>query len=156
MKEILQNTIEQLRFHVMKNLELVRENEREIKEILKEPVSVTRARILSDKYDYSKKVLSENNDFINLQLSIINFIYKYKHVWEQHQQECEPSVVAQTETKQLSKEECFQLTVDSKMEYGPSHPFFYDEVFYLSLLEFYEQQENYEKCDELVKKRKFS
>lgn len=153
MKEILQTTIEQLRFHVMKNLELVRENEREIKEMLKEPVSVARARSLSDKYDFSKKVLAENNDFINLQLSIINFIYKYKHVWD-HQQE--PTGGFDIETPELTKEECFQLTVESKMEFGPTHPFYYDDSFYQNLLEFYEERENYEKCDELIKKRKFA
>lgn len=150
MKELLQNTIEQLRFHVMKNLEVVRENEREIKEMLKEPVSVARARILSDKYDFSKKVLSENNDFINLQLSIINFIYKYKQVWDQ---ETEMAVVQETEPVALTREECFQLTVESKLDYGPNHPFYYDDNFYNNLLEFFQQSENYEKCDELVKKR---
>ena len=150
MKELLQNTIEQLRFHVMKNLELVRENEREIKEMLKEPVSVARARVLSDKYDYSKKVLAENNDFINLQLSIINFIYKYKLVWEQ---ETEMAVVQEAEPVVLTREECFQLTVESKLDYGPQHPFYYDDSFYNNLLEFFQQRENYEKCDELVKKR---
>lgn len=150
MKEILQSTIEQLRFHVMKNLELVRENEREIKEMLKEPVSVARARILSDKYDFSKKVLAENNDFINLQLSIINFIYKYKGVWEK---ESEPALVQEAEPVNLTREECFQLTVESKMQYGPEHPFYYDDSFYDNLLEFYKERENYEKCNELVKKR---
>lgn len=150
MKEILQNTIEQLRFHVMKNLELVRENEREIKEMMNEPVSVARARILSDKYDYSKKVLSENNDFINLQLSIINFVYKYKHVWDQ---ENELAVVNDCQPVALTREECFQLTVEAKMDYGPNHPFYYDDSFYFNLMEYYQQQEDYEKCDELVKKR---
>lgn len=150
MKELLQNTIEQLRFHVKKNLELVRENEREIKEMLKEPVTVARARVLSDKYDYSKKVLSENNEFINLQMSIINFIYKHKHIWDQLN---EPAMVQEGEPVALTREEYFQLTVESKVEYGPSHPFFYDDDFYANLMEFYQQHENYEKCDELVKKR---
>ncbi len=150
MKEILQNTIEQLRFHVMKNLELVRENEREIKEMIQEPVSVSRARVLTEKYDYSKKVLSENNDFINLQLSIINFIYKYKHVWEQVG---ELAPVNEIEYNNLTRDECFQLTVDSKIDFCPSHPYYHDEIFYINLLEYYQEQENYEKCDELVKKR---
>lgn len=149
MKEILQNTIEQLRFHVMKNLELVRENEREIKEMLKDPVSASRARQLTEKYDYSKKVLAENNDFINLQLSIINFIYKYKNVWDQ---EKEMAVVAEIPAS-LTREECFQLTIDSKLEFDPNHPFFFDDSFFITLLEFYQDQENYEKCNELVKNR---
>lgn len=149
MKETLQITIEQLRFHVMKNLELVRENEREIKEMLKEPVTVARARVLSDKYDFSKKVLSENNDFINLQLSIINFIYKYKHVWDAENEMDDNDI----ENITLTRDECFQLTIESKMEYGPEHPFYYDDLFYENLMEFYQQEEDYEKCDELIKKR---
>lgn len=150
MKELLQNTIEQLRSHVMKNLEMVRENENEIREMLQEPVSVVRASLLSEKYEYSKKVLAENNDFINLQLSIINFIYKYKHIWEQ---EKELAVTSEIENVHLSREECFQLTIDSKMSFGPNHPFFNDENFFHNLLDFFQEQEDYEKCDELVKKR---
>ncbi len=151
MKEILQTTIEQLRFHVMKNLELVRENEREIKEILKEPVSPSKAQILSEKYDYSKRVLAENNDFINLQLSIINFIYKYKGVWEQ---EGELAPVSEIQTTSLSRDECFQLTIDSKLAFDSKHPFYNDESFFDNLLDFFKAQENYEKCDELVKMKK--
>lgn len=151
MKEILQSTIEQLRIHVMKNLELVRENEREIKDMLKEPVSPSRAQILSEKYDYSKKVLAENNDFINLQLSIINFIYKYKCVWDQ---EKELAVVSGIQMTSLSRDECFQLTIDSKLQFGPDHPFFNDENFFDNLLEFFKEREDYEKCDALVKLKK--
>jgi hypothetical protein len=151
MKEILQTTIEQLRFHVMKNLELVRENEREIKEMLKDPVSPTKAQILSEKYDYSKRVLAENNDFINLQLSIINFIYKYKGVWEK---ESELAPVNEAQTASLSRDECFQLTIDSKLAFDPKHPFYNDESFFDNLLEFFKARENYEKCDELVKTKK--
>ncbi len=151
MKEILQTTIEQLRFHVMKNLELVRENEREIKEMLKEPVSPNKAQILSEKYDYSKRVLAENNDFINLQLSIINFIYKYKGVWEQ---EGELAPVNEVQAASLSRDECFQLTIDSKLRFDSKHPFYNDDSFFDNLLEFFKAQENYEKCDELVKTKK--
>lgn len=151
MKEILQTTIEQLRFHVMKNLELVRENEREIKEMLKEPVSPVKAQILSEKYDYSKRVLAENNDFINLQLSIINFIYKYKGVWDQ---EGELAPVNEVQAASLSRDECFQLTIDSKLTFDSKHPFYNDESFFDNLLEFFKARENYEKCDELVKVKK--
>ncbi|NJO69870.1 MAG: hypothetical protein HC830_11840 [Bacteroidetes bacterium] len=142
MKELLQSTIEQLRLHVMKNLELVRENEREIKEMLQEPVSVSRARTLTEKYNFSKKVLAENNDFINLQLSVINFIYKYKDLWGQE------AVLVEVEKSvpvEISREECFQLTVESRMDFGPDHPYFNDEGFFGNLLEYYQLQENYEK-----------
>lgn len=150
MKELLQTTIEQLRFHVMKNLELVRENEQQIKEMLKEPVSSTNAHILSDKYDFSKKKLAENNDFINLQLSIINFVYKYKSIWDKKN---EMACVQENVPEVISREECFQLTIDSKIEFGPNHPYYYDDSFFYNLLEFYKEQEDYEKCDEIVKKR---
>lgn len=152
MKDLLQNTIEQLRSHVMKNLELVRENEKEIKEMLEEPVSATRARALSDKYEYSKKILAENNDFINLQLSIINFIYKYKSVWGQ---ETVMAVVEEVKAQQeISRDECFELTVESKMEFDSRHPYFDDDSFFNQMLEFFQQEEDYERCDALVKMRR--
>jgi hypothetical protein len=152
MKDLLQNTIEQLRSHVMKNLELVRENEREIKEMLKEPVSVSRAQALTDKYEYSKKVLAENNDFINLQLSIINFIYKYKNVWGQEEV---MAVVEEVKAQQkISRDECFELTIGAKMKFDSEHPYFNDDDFFNQILEFFQQQEDYERCDALVKMRK--
>lgn len=150
MKELLQATIEQLRFHVMKNLELVRENEHQIREMLKMPVSEDRAFVLSDKYDFSKKKLAENNDFINLQLSIINFVHKYKGVWDKKN---EMACVREPGLPYLTRQECFQLTIDAKMEYGPDHPFYDDDSFFYHLLEFYKSREDYEKCDEIVKKR---
>jgi hypothetical protein len=149
MKELLQSTVEQLRFHVMKNLELVRENEKQIKDMLKTPVTKSGAQLLAERYEFSKKTLSENNDFINLQLSIINFIYKYKHVWESER----AVSCAEVAPVAVTREECFQMTVESKIEYDPNHPFYYDDNFYNNLLEFFQLQENYEKCDELVKKR---
>jgi ferredoxin len=94
--------------------------------------------------------LAKVRNFINLQLSIINFVHKYKGVWDKKN---EMACVREPGLPYLTRQECFQLTIDAKMEYGPDHPFYDDDSFFYHLLEFYKSREDYEKCDEIVKKR---
>lgn len=152
MKDLLQKSIDQLRNHVLQNLEKVRENEKEIRELLKSPATDTRTNILNVKYDISRKLLTENNDFINMQLSILNFINKYRQIIVPVE---ELETVHQSITKEaLTKEECFQMTIESRIEFGPLHPFFADNAFISELLGYYQQIEDYEKCAEIMKIRK--
>jgi hypothetical protein len=152
MKDLLQKSIEHLREHVLHNLEKVKENEKDIRELLKCPISISRNQLLTGKYEVSRMILAENNDFINMQLTLLNFINKYRPV-------IEPEGVLEgvhnhSIAAPLTKEECFQMTVESRIEFGPSHPFFADEDFISNLVGFYQQQENYEKCAEIINMRK--
>lgn len=149
MKDLMQKTIELLKHRVNRNLEIIRQNQKVIKEILKEPVSDERSDRLKEKYDINKNLLHENNDFINMQLNLINFIDKYKN----------SLVLTASSSNSGSQEEdegvdYFELTVSGSMPYDARHPFFDDEDFYNELLQYYQDKEDYEMCGQLVNLRK--
>lgn len=149
MKEQLQQTIEHLRQHVLKNIDLIKANESHIREVLNWPVSSERAKELDESYKFSKTLLSENNDFINLQVAVMNFMNKYKNVFQN-----EPvKVVVQSDPKgktQLSRDEYFKLTIENAIPFDPGHPYFNDQHFYNDLFSFYQGAENYEMCADLL------
>lgn len=154
MKEQLQQTIEQLRQHVLKNIGLIKANEKHIREVLTWPVSGERTKELEESYKFSKTLLTENNDFINLQVTVMNFINKYKNVFEKEQQPVQVIVQSQQkEEAKLSREDYFKLTVENAIEFNNDHPYFNDEHFYDELLKYYEDIENYEMCAALLQKK---
>lgn len=155
MKEQLQQTIEQLRQHVLKNISLIKANEKHIREVLTWPVSSERTKELDESYNFSKTLLTENNEFINLQVTVMNFINKYKNVFEKEQQPVK--VIAQSEQKEeakLSREDYFKLTVENAIEFNNNHPYYNDEPFYDELFKHYQDIENYEMCAVLLQSKR--
>jgi len=53
----------------------------------------------------------------------------------------------------LSYHDCLELTINGIIEYNIKNPFFFDDDFYNDILKYYIEQEDYEKCS-LVKRRK--
>lgn len=154
MKDQLQQVIEIMRSHVLNNLDLIKTNESHIREVLNWPQSSERTNELNDSYKYSKNLLSENNDFINLQVSIMNLLNKYKYIFET---EATVKVSAPSNTmygQALSRDDYFKLTIENDMAFDSDHPYFQDHEFYSDLLLYFEQVENYEMCAELMKSKK--
>ena len=145
MKELMQQSIKVLKEKVNSNLEVIKENQQEIKEILKEPFSEDRSRRLKEKYDLNKTLLMENNDFINVQLTLINFMDKYKN----------SMVMAEVSSiRNLSANapvDFFKATVNGQLPFNERHPLFNDEKFFHKLMAHYQNNEEYEKCEELMK-----
>ena len=77
MKKIMNNLLEALRERVVQNLSIIRQNEVEIKKILKEPLSAQRSYNLNNRYELSKKVLKENQENLDIQHKITAFINKH-------------------------------------------------------------------------------
>jgi hypothetical protein len=153
MKEELQQTIELLRQHVLKNIDLIKANEAHIKDVLNWPVTIDRTKELSDSYGFSKNLLSENNDFINLQVSIMNFINKYKKVFDSEQPVKVDVFSVAGKQSQLSRDDYFKLTIEKDIEFNPSHPYYSDIDFFNQLINYYQETENYEMCALLIKSR---
>jgi hypothetical protein len=153
MKDQLQHVIETMRRHVMKNLELIKANEGHIREVLNWPLSADRTKELNDSYQLSKTLLSENNDFINLQVTIMNFLNKYKQLAED---ESMVNVAASNvqQNQYLSREDYFKLTIDRDIAFDASHPYYHDKEFFNELFTYFEQSENYEMCAQLIKLKK--
>lgn len=145
MKDLIQKTITVLKLKVKTNLELINKNQIKINEILREPTSTKRNEIFEKHYELNKSLLAENNDFINIQLTLINFLEKYKSssVLENNQQKATVTIVK-------NKEELFSLTINGTISFDPDHPLYNDNSFFNKLMDYYQSTEEYEKCQELM------
>lgn len=146
MKDLIQKTVALLKQKVKENLEQINENQLKIKEILKQPTSAERTFNFEKHYEVNKNLLAENNDFINIQLTLINFLEKYKNS-NLFEEESESAI----DVNSIKDEkELFDLTVKHLVPYNENHPKFDDKNFYGKLLKFYQEHELYEKCQELI------
>jgi hypothetical protein len=145
MRELLQKTIDELKRRVKNNLAAINCNQKIIKELLAQPNTKERAKEFEQYYDANKKLLQENNDFINIQLTLINFLDKYQKtaVLDENM-----SVV---DIYSISDEaEVLDLTIKGIVAFNEEHPRFNDGDFIDKMIEYYGQQEEYEKCSELL------
>jgi hypothetical protein len=153
MKAQIQRIIEKLKRRVKENLEIINQNQSKISELLKQPFSSERTYHIDKIYAVNKALLNENNDFINLQLTLLNFIEKYKSTMVM---EDDDDFVDFNPIALLDDNELFELTVQGKLNYECGHPKFEDNDFFNRLLDYYATLEAYEKCNFLLglKKKK--
>lgn len=151
MKEQLQQTIEFLRQHVLKNIEMIKANEVHIREVLNWPISNERTKELNESYKFSKNLLTENNEFINLQVSIMNFINKYKNIFETIEPVQVNAQTSQLNQANLTRDDYFKLTIENDITFNFNHPYFNDQDFFNELFNYYQETENYEMCAILLK-----
>jgi len=149
MIELIQKTITLLKLKVKSNLELINKNQVKIKEILKEPNSSKRTTMFEEHYETNKTLLAQNNDFISIQLTLINFLEKYK----------DSSILKDNtpiiEFESLKNEkELFDLTVAGAITFDENHPQYNNESFFKRLLKHYQDIEAYEKCQALINLKK--
>ena len=79
MKKLIHEIIELLRAQVKKNLEVINYNEEIIRKLSSHPESAHSMETYQKHYTENKSLITENNDFANLQLTLMNFLKKYKH-----------------------------------------------------------------------------
>lgn len=152
MKALIQRTIDLLKKKVKENLETINRNQALLNELLKQPVSAERTYHVDKNYASNKTLLSENNDYISLQLTLVNFLGKYK---DQLAEKTEIELQPETDTLSfLDDEELFDLTVQGKIGFENNHPKFRDEIFFNRLLSYYASREAYEKCNALLSTKK--
>ena len=148
MKDMIKRTIELLKDKVKCNLLEIQNNQKEIRSLLNQPVSEERSTELEEKYAINKILLTENNDFINVQLTLTNFYEKYNDsdVFRSREMVSVP-------VQPMNMNECFEQTVDNKLAYNEDHPYYNDDKFFKKLIHYYEKLEDYERCSQLVKER---
>ena len=151
MKELIQRAIAILKLHVKNNLEVINQNQSKIKEILKAPASSERSVNFEKHYEVNKNLLAENNDFINVQLTLINFLEKYKNSPILQDSQPLSDIVSIND-----EEEIFTLTVGGSLPFDKDHPNYNDEAFFIKLLDYYQEREEYEECQKLLNQRQNS
>jgi len=147
MKVLIQHTIELLKRRVKENLDTINHNQVEIRQLLKQPLSAERTYHIEKHYDINKVLINENNDFINLQVSLLNFMEKYKDSPIMDDEEL-PEL---TPDLYLDDHELFELTIQGKLTFDLSHPRFEDAEFFEKLMRYFSAVEAYEKCNALLK-----
>jgi hypothetical protein len=151
MKELLNTVLESLKSKVFENIEAAKKNEENIRELLLNPETYERAYQLQLKFDFNHRILRENQDFLELQLKIVNFINKYRHT-----DLMQMPLVENAKTDQ-SNVDYFAETIAGHIAFNKYHPYYLDETFINMLLEHYQQEEKYEECQRLSEiKRKIT
>lgn len=146
MQELIQKTVDTLKSRVKRNLKAINKNQKVIKELLNEPNTPDRAIEFEKYYSANKTLLQENNDYINIQLTLINFLEKYKGTAVLD--ETLPLVDIYSITDEV---EVFDLTVKGIVSFNEGHPKYNDGSFIDKMIEHYEKTEEYERCEKLLK-----
>jgi hypothetical protein len=144
MRELFQKTIDILKKRVKNNLKAINANQKVIKELLNQPNTAERAMEFDRYYNANKTLLQENNDYINIQLTLINFLEKYKGTAVLD--DAMPVVDIYSITDEV---EVLDLTLKGVVVFNENHPKFHDTDFIDKLIAHYESLEQYEKCQEL-------
>lgn len=147
MKDMIKKAIEVLKDKVKCNLLEIQSNQKEIRGLLKQPVTAERSALLEEKYASNKALLAENNDFINVQLTLTNFLDKYNN------SDFFETALVSTPKRFTNEKECFELTINGQIPFNVQHPFYNDDKFFNKLLAYYQNIEDYESCSRLVKEK---
>lgn len=142
MKELFRQIIEDMKNKVIDNLDVVKEYEGDIKDLSSQPESYARSFNLQMKRRRSRQILNDNLDYLELQLKIINFVDKYRN----------DDFMKMTLPPRIIKGvDYFKETIEGRMTFNDSHPYFKDEAFIDRLMQYYLSIEDYSNCDKLAK-----
>lgn len=148
MKDLVQKTIDLLKDKVKLNLDEIKKNQTIIRDLLNKNPTGQRNPEFDEIYNLNKAMLSENNDFINLQINLVNFLNKYKDT-----PVCQLGYESAPVDDFPPDVDYFALTVQGIVKFNSSHPHFYDEEFYLKLIAYFQDKEDYEMCQIIVNSR---
>ena len=159
--------LEALRARVIENLNSIRVNENEIRQILTEPLSGIRSQKLSERYALSKKILKENEDNLKIQNLIVDFFSKYRNVPDFNKEISELKTLEKginsfqkggfnlnqifSNFNEAEKEDKNPQNSEVEQDKKKNHPVFGNVRFFERLLNCYIQREEYEVCAKLVK-----
>jgi hypothetical protein len=120
--------------------------------MLSDPASSTRQKELELKYSLNQDLLKENEDFIKMQLEITGFLEKYGHLFQKD----EVSEYTGKDFAENDKMNVFTQTISGMLKFDPQHPHYNNPKFFTELLKYYQEREDYEKCQELLKLKKIN
>ena len=144
MENLVSKIIRILKEHVDHNNEEIRMNQDEIKRMLSEMSGESKQKDLDYKNSLNKELLDENEEFIRMQMQLNDFMDKFGHLFTE---------IDEFEDMSLDDESLpyFEKTISGKLEFDSYHPQFNNPVFFKELIRHYQNEEDYEKCDQLMK-----
>lgn len=175
---ILKDTIDVLRIRFKSNLEIIKENNKNVKDIIKNEKSTNqRGYNISNRHNLSKNIILENKDNLELQNNILNFISKYKDNmsfkeklyeiknWEKSLIENDKENIPENnKNENINKnldcndieiyKEKLNNIIQGKEIFNDKHPCFNHNDFFDDVLSYYIEIEEYIMCDKLIKLKK--
>ena len=134
-----------LKEHVNRNNKEIQLNQEEIEKVLSDLSAVGGKTELDKLSVLNRELQNENSDFIQLQLTLTEFLEKYRHIF--------PADTPETFSADGGETDVFRLTVSGKLLFNSAHPQYHNPRFFRELLDYYEKKEDYEMCDKLLKQR---
>ena len=135
-----------LKDHVNQNNREIQFNQEEINKLLSLGGAGSRKEDLDFKYSINKELLEENDNFIDLQLRLNEFMERFGYIFSDEE------AIEITDIPEANEIfPYFNKTVSGQMKYGPQHPQFHNNHFFNELINYYQEKENYEMCDSLIK-----
>ncbi|HUX55226.1 MAG TPA: hypothetical protein VMV56_12480 [Williamwhitmania sp.] len=132
MKDKMIEVVNFLKERVGSNLNAIRENEKEIRKLLKQPVSPERTQSLEIFFSHNRQMLDENKDALSIELGILNYLRKFGELKENlkysggesdgsstdYFEELEDEIVEQTEASfEVEDEEDDENSFKASLEY---------------------------------------
>ena len=151
MENLINRLMKLLKEHVRQNNEEIRLNQQEIGRILSDAAGQDSRGELDFKHHLNKELGIENEDFIKLQLHLTDFFERYGHLFtaEEGLDDFEEDVkIERWYTDQFTE------TIQGNIPFNESHPRYNDRQFLNDLIQYYEENENYEYCANLVDLRR--
>lgn len=145
MIELMKQAIDVLKSRISANLEEIRHNESRFRKIMSSGDLDENSVHMNSILELNKQLLSQNFDFLNLQLSLLKFLEKYpKHHNDLNNLSLE-EVDKVHETLDM-----FFYTTQGSLPFNTFHPFVYDEYFWGELMNHYESKEKPEEAKKVV------
>lgn len=137
MKDKLEEILSLLRKEYNQRQELISDNVRDIEN---SPADINSIDAKMELDEINKELRKRNSVNIELQQAIDRYIK-------------ENAKFPTESSRNMTYGECFQLTITGDMDYNPRNPFFFDNNFYVELLDYFIEKENYDMCH-LIKRRR--
>lgn len=151
MENLANKILKILKEHVRQNVREIEYNQDEINRMLSDPSTAIKQKDLEFKYSLNQDLLHENEDFIKMQLEITGFLEKYSHLFPGN----EDSEYEEKDSSADDKMNAFNQTISGILKYDSQHPQFNNPDFFNNLLKYYQEKEDYEKCQELLNLKEF-
>ncbi|MFW5645321.1 MAG: hypothetical protein ACOCZL_05360 [Bacteroidota bacterium] len=152
MQNLVNKILKILKDHVHNNNQEIQYNQEEINRMIADFSKKYTEKDLEYKNALNKELLGENEDFIQIQLQLNEFMEKYGHLFaEEEDNDDEGYNIDIHEEMTLPY---FQKTINGQMKFDRNHPQFNNAKFFNKLLKYYELKEDYEMCEQLIRLKK--
>ncbi|MBN2349926.1 MAG: hypothetical protein JXJ22_13860 [Bacteroidales bacterium] len=144
MLALIKNTISAIQERINNNKKIIEENKIKISENLHNSAPIKTNNEYVKYYEMYKSLVAENADLIKVYDTLIEFYNSYKDTAVLNSDQPIIDIYSVT-----NEDEIFELTIKGLVKFNFHHPYYGNKKFINRLLNYYLENEEYEKCHEL-------